>query len=329
MQLLCLAAIACQFEQRHQYAGKDVLLNLSISNGNVTAHNLDKIVWRIRGVETIAQIKAVSSALPDVNLLINLHDGPGVLGTVRRCGIDKVYAYAVCPTWPEIKQYHLPVMLSQHNPFCDHNCLVFTPPGRCCKKSTEPPWELKQNRAVWRGSPSDRSGEATTKTMHTMWKRHRALRLRAVLLGKNRTDIVDAAFSKYGVASNLTLVPQDNRIPFGNFFKYKYVLDIDGAGGSFRLASLLMSNSIVIRSSRYSYWFLDSYKDSYVDVNPDFSNLIQTIQALIGNTTLQNIYRKKIKMAHRRNPFSPAAQLRSWFSSLPSFMDNKSHRSIN
>jgi hypothetical protein len=309
-------ALACQFEPGHQYAGRDVLLNVTLSNGVATAHNADAIIWKERGIQMVTQLARVADKLPDANLLVNLHDGPGVLPTARKCGVSAVYAYAVAPV-RGIRQFHLPIMLSDHNPLCSGGC-----GPECCPPSGEPRWSEKRHVAVWRGAPTD--GSRDTANLRMRWRKSRAMRMRAVMLSHAHPEAIDAHFTEHNVslAAGATVLDRaSNRMAFNAFFDHRYVLDLDGAGGSFRLPSLLMSQSIVVRPEIYTYWFSEAFKGAYAAVDPTLSDLVLTLQRFEANATLLNAHRAALRTVQESRPFSREAQLKSWLASLPVYLN--------
>ena len=70
------------------------------------------------------------------------------------------------------------------------------------------------------------------------------------------------------------------RIHFTDFWKAKYLLDFDGAGASFRLPSLMLGNSVVIRPEQYWYWWSAMYNGTWVEVENDLSDLIAKVKSL-------------------------------------------------
>lgn len=137
----------------------------------------------------------------------------------------------------------IPMSPACHNPLWPERRKTFVAP------------DPTDDRVVWRGSSTN--------------KRPNNPRSIIVELAKNHS-IIDARM----------IPPKSNMIPFEKFFEYRYIADLDGAGSSFRLSSLLMGKSIVLRPESYDYWFSNYTRGKWLPIKPDLSDLVETVQRL-------------------------------------------------
>jgi hypothetical protein len=110
-------------------------------------------------------------------------------------------------------------------------------------------WSFKINRAVWRGSttyPRFFGGSET--------ELNKIPRGKLVQLSMKHPELIDAAFvniiqhykGREEELRNQTIIAP-SRMPFDEQMKYKAIIDIDGNSWSSRFASLLCTNSVVIK----------------------------------------------------------------------------------
>jgi hypothetical protein len=109
------------------------------------------------------------------------------------------------------------------------------------------PWSSKIDRAVWRGS-------TTFPGFYRGSELNEIPRGKLVQLSMNHPELIDAAFvnivqyykGKDDELRNQTIIAP-RRMPFNEQMKYKAIIDIDGNSWSGRFASLLCTNSVVIK----------------------------------------------------------------------------------
>ena len=109
------------------------------------------------------------------------------------------------------------------------------------------PWSSKKNKAVWRGSTTYPPSFMGAKLNETP-------RGKLVQMGMKNPDLIDSAFvnfvqffkDKKDELRNQTNVAI-KRMPFEKQMTYRAIIDIDGNNWSSRFASLLCTNSVVIK----------------------------------------------------------------------------------
>ncbi|OZC12709.1 hypothetical protein X798_00341 [Onchocerca flexuosa] len=103
-------------------------------------------------------------------------------------------------------------------------------------------WQQKKNKAVFRGRDSNE------------------LRLKIAKLSRLHSDFLDAGITQYFFFNQSQHTPTVETMPFPDFFKYKFVLNIDGTVAAYRFPFLLAGDSIVFKS------FSDYYEHFYADL---------------------------------------------------------------
>ena len=148
------------------------------------------------------------------------------------------------------------------------------------------PWELKINKAQFRGSAT---GCGTNE--------HTNIRIKATLLSDEYPDILDAGIIKFNrklkktLNESLTII-DNKKYKTKNFMsleekmKYKYILNLDGHVSAYRLGHELSLGSVVlIPDSKYYLWFsklLIPYVH-FVPVKSHLEDLIEKINWCIKN----------------------------------------------
>uniref|UniRef100_A0A5S6R3K1 CAP10 domain-containing protein n=1 Tax=Trichuris muris TaxID=70415 RepID=A0A5S6R3K1_TRIMR len=127
------------------------------------------------------------------------------------------------------------------------------------------PWKEKVSKAFWRGRDS------------------REERLLLVNISRSHPDLLDAALTHFFFFHDQMTVygPEVSTIPFQDFFKYKYQVNVDGTVAAYRLTMLLAGNSLVLKqdSKYYEHYYRGMQKDvHYVPIKEDLSNLIEKIK---------------------------------------------------
>lgn len=126
-------------------------------------------------------------------------------------------------------------------------------------------WENKTEIGFWRGRDS------------------RQERLDLVVMSRKHPDLLHAKmtrmfFFKHDQEKYGDLV---NNIPFFDFFKYKYQVNLDGTVAAYRLPYLLAGDSVVLKQD--SHYYEHFYKElkpyvHYVPFKRDLSDLLEKIQ---------------------------------------------------
>ncbi|XP_060047882.1 protein O-glucosyltransferase 2-like [Erinaceus europaeus] len=131
--------------------------------------------------------------------------------------------------------------------------------------NTGPSWESKNSTAVWRGRDSHKQ------------------RLELVKLSRKHPDLIDAAVTSFVFSKhNENLYgPVGNHIAFYDFFKHKYLINIDGTVAAYRLPYLLIGDSVVLKqdSIYYEYFYNDLQPwKHYIPVKSNLSDLLEKLK---------------------------------------------------
>lgn len=148
-------------------------------------------------------------------------------------------------------------------------------------------WNEKQNKLFWRGRDSNR------------------LRLLLVYFSKENPQLIDAGITnffffrsdeeldKYG--------PKVSHVSFFDYFKYKYLANIDGTVAAFRLPFLIAGSSLVLKqSSKYYEHFYHLLKpgEHFIQLKEDLTDLHSVLSKLTNQSDpLYISQEKQIKMA--------------------------------
>ncbi|XP_045191680.2 protein O-glucosyltransferase 2-like [Mercenaria mercenaria] len=197
--------------------------------------------------------------LPDLEFFVNVYDWPlekrkqteNPLPIISWCGSDDSLDI-VMPTF-DLTEATLEMLGRQSRD-------IFHVMGKSPTR-----WENKTEIGFWRGRDS------------------RQERLDLVMMSRKHPDLLDAKMTrmpyfkhdqeKYGDLVNI--------IPFFDFFKYKYLVNIDGTVAAYRLPYLLAGDSVVLKQD--SHYYEHFYKDlkpyvHYVPFKRDLSDLLEKIQ---------------------------------------------------
>ncbi|CAG2166227.1 unnamed protein product, partial [Oppiella nova] len=113
-------------------------------------------------------------------------------------------------------------------------------------------------------------------------------RLKLVELSRNHTNLINASLTNFFFFRDQmeALGPKSPYIPFFEFFRYKYQMNIDGTVAAYRLPYLLAGNSLVFKqdSSYYEFFYnlLEPYVH-YIPVHKELNDLIQSIDQVMQN----------------------------------------------
>jgi len=132
------------------------------------------------------------------------------------------------------------------------------------KSFSQGTWETKSDKLFWRGRDANRE------------------RLKLIEIAREHPDIIDAGITNYFFFRDqqevLGKVPHTS---FIDFWKHKYLLNIDGTVAAYRFMALMAGNSLVFKQdSEYVEWFYDGlepYKH-YIPVKRDLSDLVEKVQ---------------------------------------------------
>lgn len=161
-------------------------------------------------------------------------------------------------------------------------------------KSNSIDWEKKREIAVWRGSSTGAGVDFETNQRLKISKMCQDLMMSGddVILDAGITSWKTRARKISGKQGLQTIdieklnIPLVNKIPFHDFSKYKYVVNIAGHTSAYRLgAEFSLKSVVLIVESDYQLWFQRFLKDGvhYVSVASDLSNIEDKIKWLIQN----------------------------------------------
>lgn len=185
----------------------------------------------------------------------------------------KYHGFLAKPTTLEITTSLLPVFSYGHIPGCFADIII--PSIYAIQELRDftdepepilPPWSERIPKLLWRGSTTS---TALTTTNITEWleTNHRIRFVKRVAeYSSNNPNLFDVGFT--GIAQPAseeihsfakTNLPLAQPISRPDHYKYKYLFDMDGNGGSGRFIHFLKdSSSLIIRSKVFSEWF-DSF----------------------------------------------------------------------
>jgi hypothetical protein len=300
-----------------EYRGKNKLLVIDIKDNVIRHSALSSIIWYQRGVELITSLlkHAAISPLPDATFGAYLHDGCMLSsGLYMSLSSNKQHCRMALP---------LPVTPTCHNPFWFKNRSINRLHSHLTKTY---PWDSKQPEAFWRGGPTDGTRKADLLAEMSLRAPHlSANRARSVLLSllypsalNSRLSVNTRMDKNQSMESDGARIKIDslggtsNMVAFTDFFKYKFLLDLDGAGSSFRLPSLMVGNSVVLRPDTFSYWWHDAFKGATVTVADDLGDIVAIINQLQQNDTLAKSYAEKATAALQKGAFSVSHEREVW-----------------
>ncbi|KAJ6489765.1 glycosyl transferase family 90-domain-containing protein [Mycena sanguinolenta] len=162
-------------------------------------------------------------------------------------------------------------------------------------------WDEKKTQIYWRGMGS---GGLIIGDNYHRFPRYRLMRL-----GQAHPDLLDVRITsvsdvycrvdheascdraKVEAEYNITGVVE----PRENSYKYKYVLDVDGATFSGRFVGLLRTRSLVFKSTIFEEYFNDWIRpyEHFVPVLPDLSDLVEKVQWAIDNPKEAQLIQKR------------------------------------
>ncbi|KAJ7264073.1 glycosyl transferase family 90-domain-containing protein [Mycena haematopus] len=148
------------------------------------------------------------------------------------------------------------------------------------------PWDQKKSQLYWRGMGS---GGLIINSNYHSFPRYRLVRLARSypsLLDVRITSISDVYCRiDHEAACDRAKVEEEYNVtgkvePREDSYKYKYVLDVDGATFSGRFIGLLRTGSLVFKSTIFEEYFNDWLRpyEHFVPVLPDLSNLVAMVE---------------------------------------------------
>lgn len=218
-----------------------------------------------------------SMKLPDLEFIQNLGDWPlstkrtGDYPIVSWCGSDATFDL-VLPTYDYTRTV---LQGNMKNDFFHFESL----------NDDKPKFENKIDKAVFRGRDSNQQ------------------RLDISELSKNHPDLVDSAITAFFFFPKDETIKKE-RIPMGDFAKYKYIISLDGTVAAYRMPYLLAMDSVIIKqeSHFYEHFYrgLDGKEDNnFVKVKRDVTDMKKIIENLknIEENVLVEKIRKTRKIA--------------------------------
>ena len=139
---------------------------------------------------------------------------------------------------------------------------------------------------------------------------------------------LDRALARGGAIINAdSLGSSRHKVPFNDFFRFKFLIDLDGVGSSFRLASLMLGNSVVLRPNSYIFWWSPAFEGAWIPLADDLEDLLPIIKRLKQNDTLAEGYTKKAAHAIDNGAFSQIHERQVWMQML-SFFPAQPHEDV-
>uniref|UniRef100_A0AC35F7H5 Glycosyl transferase CAP10 domain-containing protein n=1 Tax=Panagrolaimus sp. PS1159 TaxID=55785 RepID=A0AC35F7H5_9BILA len=130
------------------------------------------------------------------------------------------------------------------------------------------PWTKKFNKAIFRGRDSNE------------------FRLKVAKLALERPDLIDGGITRYFFFDEKENTKSVEHRPFNEFFKYRYILSIDGTVAAYRLPYLLGGNSVVLKQDSKFYEHFYTFLEPNIHFIPfNEENLIEKLEFI---QTLQN-----------------------------------------
>ncbi|KAK2747524.1 hypothetical protein FQN57_002016 [Myotisia sp. PD_48] len=213
------------------------------------------------------------------------------------------------------------------------------------QKHPDPPYAQKESTMIWRGATSEGKSEQGT------WKG--MARQRVVHLANNHTSHVSVLLpsGKQGSFSYQTLSPSEisrslglntsislaqeivrcgsgecevqknefglaPRIDFQDHWKYRFLLDLDGAGFSGRFLPFLQSNSLPFRTALFRQWFESRLTPwyHYVPLDLRLHDMWSTLAYFAGAKTMgpDGKTKKMVMESHSREGELIAEEGRKW-----------------
>ncbi len=149
------------------------------------------------------------------------------------------------------------------------------------EKGNTRPWDKKIEKAIWRGSTTDRVYPITVDTFSQL------ARSQAIIQSLLYPDLIDARFTQLVQCSHHELVRQRYPYYFGSNLsipeqlQYKYQLLIDGNSCSYSRAYWqLFSNSVILKQqSPHIQWYYDALQPyvHYIPLQEDMGDLFEQI----------------------------------------------------
>lgn len=307
------------FPPAEDSAGLSPFFAVNIASHRLTHSSLKRQKFANRAETLLALLAMLAPSLPDATLLVFLHDGCPMASLLPE-PYPFHLAFGITDSCKNRNTLPLPCVPSHHNPLFNSSILDNALAVHEDLARTHP-FDKKIPKAVWRGKLTDRS--RGTSSIFTNADASRGSRARASLLTWMYPTLVDARAVEYSRLLPSAVASTRHRIPFHHFFHYKYALDINGAGGSFRLSSLLLGNSIVLEQSKYTYFFSDTFRDAVVPVAEDLSDLVPIIKELEANETRVASLRRAHARALASGVFGRSYLLKAWLNVLPLFPPTK------
>ena len=171
------------------------------------------------------------------------------------------------------------------------------------------PWATKEPKVFWRGRDAN------------------AERIKLAEMAKTRPDLLDVGLTHYFFFRN----GEEQRfgrakyVNFVEFWKYKYMLNIDGTVAAYRLMTVLAGNSVVLKQdSPYVEWFYHHLKpyEHYIPVKRDLSDLVEQVEwAREHDEEVQKIARNaRVMMRELKSPERIYCQFFQFFEEVSKMM---------
>ncbi|GAB1598526.1 protein O-glucosyltransferase 1-like [Argonauta hians] len=221
--------------------------------------------FRCSGIEYF--LKKLIADLPDMGLVINVHDHPKVskyldpLPVFSFSKVDSDYWDIMYPAWtfwaggPAVWPIY-PKGLGRW----DQQRTIIS------NKASEFPWDEKLNKGFFRGSRTSSERDPL------------------ILLSRKSPDLVDAKYTKNQAWRSLEDTLGENpaeEVKLEDHCKYKYLFNFRGVAASFRLKHLFLCESLVFHvGSDWLEFFYPSLKPwiHYIPIRSDMSNVRELLE---------------------------------------------------
>lgn len=145
-------------------------------------------------------------------------------------------------------------------------------------------WNKKIPKAVWRGS--------TTGDFNSFRIGYRISRRYVVDCSAEHPDIIDAKFTNFTINNNK--YEKHPHMSLAEQCKYRYIISMDGNGGTYGLYWTLMSGSCCLNNSQYRQWFSPYFKDGEHYVSFDDSSDKSNLQFVVSHLNSDPIIPERI-----------------------------------
>lgn len=261
-------------------------VGFSIHDQKVTIFGLDLSTWQHRTQPIVSDLQTLADQvqLPNVEFLVNLHDGGCCnLTSCQPTFLQEKNVNAVCQGGIFIPPRSAAGFVTRSGVVLKEEDTM-----RAAREDNQVPFNTKLDMAFFRGS--------TTGDVYTPQNWRWQLRSRLVQVSLDFPSLLDARFSQVTQASSESVESEMQAAGFlgshvsqDNQWQYKLIVVPDGNSVPDRLMSQLASNSVVLKpnSDNAEYWYSELVPwEHYIPYKKDTSDLAQVIETVLKNQTL-------------------------------------------